>query len=144
MTPPLVVPGLKAKSNCPILFELCKCQETDSLYVASLWDQLKIWCGNFQIFDFSGPKCIMLGSKTPFWPFRITLNAFLGQKNQNLENSRTRFLVCPTRMLRTKNHLPRTFTVQIKWSGSFFTSMFRDPFQPKSLYFGPFWVNIEI
>ena len=131
-------PGAKnEKSNRITLFELCKSWEANFWYVASLWGELKIWCGNFQNFDFLARKCIMCGSKSPFWPFWTAHNAFLDPKNENFENSCTRFLVCPTRMLHTKNQLPSPCTAQIKWCGSFFTLKFGDPFLTKNRYFWP-------
>ena len=79
----------------------------------------------------------MCGSKWPKSRFWTAHNAFLDPKNQNFKNSRTRFLVHPTRMLHTKNQLPRCYTAQIKWGGSFFTLKSGYPFLAKNRYFRP-------
>ena len=63
-------PNFKVKTNRTTLFELCKCWEADFWYVASLWGELKIWCGNFPNFDFSGPKL-------HYVRFKIAILAFL-------------------------------------------------------------------
>ena len=63
--------------------------ETHFCHGGTLWDVLKIWCGNFQNFDFRSKIALYVVQKWPKWVFWTTHNAFSDPKKKTKLQQKT-------------------------------------------------------